>query len=92
MKDIKCYLRISDTQKFQTITITTIFSKDNDKECAVHSKNHNIEIMINDEVGKLEKTFLIHFYPDIKLGWKHELKVVILYLMLLNYCIAYTIK
>ena len=54
----------------------------------VHSKNDNIEIMINNEVGKLEKKLLIHFFPDIKVGWKHELKVVILHLMLLIYCIC----
>ena len=40
-----------------TITINFISSKDdNDKECVMHSKCDNIEIMISDEVDEVIKT------------------------------------
>ena len=32
-----------------------ISSKDNDEECVTHSKNDNIEIMINDEADEVIK-------------------------------------
>ena len=40
----------ADTWKIQlTIANNFISSIDNDGECVVHSKNNNIEIMVNDE-------------------------------------------
>ena len=54
----------SATGKIQlTITINFISSKETDKECVMHSKNDNIEIMIN-----LQMNFFNNFFLDTKLG------------------------
>ena len=52
-------LKNFDTWKFQlTIAINFISSKDNDEERVMHSKNDNIEIMINDKAGEnIEELF-----------------------------------
>ena len=53
LKDIS-NLRKSDTCKTQlVIAINFKSSKDNDKECVMHCKNDNIEIMINDKADEL---------------------------------------
>ena len=40
------------------MTINFIFSKGNDKECVMHLKSDNIEIMVNDKADKvIEKVF-----------------------------------
>ena len=53
LKDIS-NLRKSDTCKTQlVIAINFKSSKDNDKECVMHYKNDNIEIMINDKADEL---------------------------------------
>ena len=44
-----------------TITINFTSSKDdNDEECGMHSKNDNIEMMINNEADEVIKNFLNH--------------------------------
>ena len=44
-------------------------SKEADEERVMYSEISNIEIMIND---KTNGTFFDHFFPGIKLGWKHQ--------------------
>ena len=40
------------------MTINFIFSEGNDKECVMHLKSDNIEIMVNDKADKvIEKVF-----------------------------------
>ena len=51
-----------------TIEINFISSKDNDEERVMHSKEVSKEIMINDKTNEVIKTFLNHFFLDIKLG------------------------
>ena len=51
-----------------TIEINFISSKDNDEERVMHSKGVSKEIMINDKTNEVIKTFLNHFFLDIKLG------------------------
>ena len=54
LKDIMNNLKTSDTWKIQlTIAINFISSKGNDEECVMHSKSHNIEMMINDRADKV---------------------------------------
>ena len=51
----------------KTIAIDVISSKDNDEECAMHSKKDNMEIMCHDKADQeLLKNFFNHFFPDIK--------------------------
>ena len=58
-KDIIYYLKTSDMQKVQlTIAINFTSSKDTDEKCVMHSKSHNIEIMIMVKQIKLQKTKL----------------------------------
>ena len=53
MKDINNLKRF-DTWKIQlTIANNSISSLDNDEEHVMHSKNDNIEIMINDEADEV---------------------------------------
>ena len=53
MKDIN-NLKQFDTWKIQlTIANNSIYSLDNDEEHVMHSKNDNIEIMINDEADEV---------------------------------------
>ena len=49
-------LQKTDTQKIQsTIAINFVSSKDIDEEHVLHSKSHNIEIMIRDEADEVIK-------------------------------------
>ena len=56
LKDIINNLKKPDTEKIQ-LTLANIFisSIDNDEERLMHSKNGNIEIMINDKADKVIK-------------------------------------
>ena len=59
LKDIINTLKKSDTWKIQlTIANSFICSLDNDEEHAMHSKNDNIEIMINDKVDEIIEKLL----------------------------------
>ena len=50
------------------MTINFISSKDdNDKECVMHSKTDNIEIMISDEADEVIRNFLIHSKLNIQI-------------------------
>ena len=56
LQDIINNIRKSDTWKIQlTIVNNILFPIDNDEERAMHSKSHNIEIMINDEADEVIK-------------------------------------
>ena len=56
LKDIIIDLQKSSTWKIQLIVaINFISTKDNDKEQVMHSKSHNIEIMIYDNVNEVIK-------------------------------------
>ena len=62
MKDFGGNLKKSGTWKIQlTIAIIFLSSKDVDKECVMHSKSDNIEIIIYDKADKLfEEHFQSH--------------------------------
>ena len=62
LKHIINNLKKSDTRKIQlTIAINFISSKDNDGERVMHSKNDNIEIMINDKADEVTEKFFNQF-------------------------------
>ena len=46
-----------------------ISSIDNDEERIMHSKNDNIEIMINDDVDEVVKELFDSLKIDIKIIW-----------------------
>ena len=56
LKGITNNLKKSDTWKIQ-LTIAVIFISfiDNDAEGVMHSKNENVEIMINDEANEVTR-------------------------------------
>ena len=49
------------------------------------SCNVNNETMINDKADEVTEKFFNQFFPGIKLGWKHKLKIVISYLIVFIY-------
>ena len=54
VKDIINNFRKSDTWKIQLkVAINFITCEDNDEEYVMHSKNDNIEILINDKAGQV---------------------------------------
>ena len=56
MKNIINNLKKSDTIKTQlTIATNFISSNDTDEDCVMHSKNHDLEIMIYDNADKVIK-------------------------------------
>ena len=71
-----------------TIPSNFISSIDNDEERLIHSKIHNIEIMIKMKQMGLLKNFLIHLKTDIKIIWNRwkvvRLSVIMVFIIL--YC------
>ena len=57
----------------------------------MHSKSNIIEIVIYDKTDAVEELFE-SFFLDTKLCWKHQLKVLVLPLIVLIYCIANILK
>ena len=54
IKDIIIELKKSDKWKMQLkIALNFMPSKDNDKECVMHSRSNGIEIMINDKSDEI---------------------------------------
>ena len=45
-------------------------------EHVMHSKNDNIEMMINDREDEVTEEVFNHFFLEIKLGWKYQWKIV----------------
>ena len=73
LKDTINNIKKSDTWKIQLKTSKNFFSSiDNDEEHVIHSKNNNIDIMINDEADKvIKKNFFIYLKKDIKIIWSN---------------------
>ena len=65
--------------------------KDNDEE-RIHTQSDNIEIMINDKADEFIEELFNHFFPGIKVGWKHQWTVLISYLIVFIYCIKIVIN
>ena len=64
LEDIKNNIKKYDTWKTQlTLSIKFMSSKDTDEELLIHSRNDNIEIMINN---KADEDILNHCFTDIK--------------------------
>ena len=75
LKDIVNNLKKFDTWKIQlTIANKFISSIDNDEERVIHSKSHNIDIMINDEADEVIKE-LFHSLKDRKQNNLESMKV-----------------
>ena len=71
LKDITNNLKKSDMWKIQlTIANTFISSIDNDEECVMHSKNDNIENIINDEADKVIK----ELFDSLKNRYRNNLE------------------
>ena len=78
----------SDFYKIQwIIAISFMPSKDNDGECVMYSRSDNKKLWLMVKQIKLQITFFDHFFPDIKLSYKHQWKVISLYLTVLIYWI-----
>ena len=73
-----------------TIAINFITSKDNDKECVIHSNSDNIKFMIYDKADEVTEDLFESLLKDIELDWKHQWKVVILQIFI--YCITNVLK
>ena len=69
-----------------TIAINFITSKDNDKECVIHSNSDNIKFMIYDKADEV----IEELFEDIRLDCKQQWKVVILKIFI--YCITNVLK
>ena len=71
-------------------------SKDNDEQRVMHSRSDNTEIMIDDKADevriKLYKNIFSPFFLNIKLGRKHQLKILVLSLIVVIYCITNVMK
>ena len=66
-------LKKSDTWEIQlTIVINFMSSKYNDEERVMHSKSHNIEIMVNDKADEVREELSKSLLSGIELGWKNQ--------------------
>ena len=82
LNKIKPYLKdiINDLKKFDmwkiqlTIAAKFISSKDNDEEYAMHSKNNNIEIMINDKPEKVIEELFQSFISSYQIGLETSMR------------------
>ena len=92
LKDIN-YLKKSDTWKIQlTIAIEFMSSKDHDKECVMHSKSDNIEIMINDKADDVLKELFQSLLCQYQTGLDTSIEAMFLYLIVFIYYIIDVIK
>ena len=68
-------LQKTDTQKIQsTIAINFVSSKDIDEEHVLHSKSHNIEIMIRDEADEVIKEIFKSLLSRYQIGLETSIK------------------
>ena len=58
----------------------------------IHSKNDNIKIMINDKADEVTEELFQSLLSRYQIGLERSIKVVILYLIELIYCIVNVIK
>ena len=75
-----------------TIAIRFLSSKLNEEDRLMHSKSNNVKIMINDKEDDVIEKHLQSFFLNIILGLKHQLKVVISYLIVVVYSLANVVK
>ena len=74
MNDIN-NLQKTDTQKIQsTIAINFVSSKDIDEEHVMHSKSHNIEIVIRDEADEVIKEIFKSLLYRYQIGLETSIK------------------
>ena len=93
VKGIINNLEKSDICKTQwVIAINFISSKNTDEECGMHSKSDKTEITTYYEANEIIKKLFQSAFLDIKSGWKHHSKGVILSLIVFIYCITNDIK
>ena len=57
-----------------------------------HSETDDKEIMINDIADEDTEELFQSIFLDLKLGWKHQWKLVTLYVIVFIYCIKNVIK
>ena len=60
-------------------------SKDNDKECVMHSKRDDIEIMINDKADKVAEELFQSHLSRYQIRLETQWKVAISYLIVFIY-------
>ena len=84
---------MSDTWKMQlTISIKFLSSKVNEEERMMHSKSNNVKITINDKEDEVIEEHLQSLFPRYHMRLKHQLKVMISYLIVVAYSITNVVK
>ena len=71
-----------------TISIKFLSSKVNEEERMMHSKSNNVKITINDKEDEVIEEHLQSLFPRYHMRLKHQLKVVISYLIVVVYSIT----
>ena len=75
-----------------TISIKFLSSKVNEEERMMHSKSNNVKITINDKEDEVIEEHLQSLFPRYHMRLKHQLKVVISYLIVVVYSITNVVK
>ena len=75
-----------------TIAIKFLSSKVNEEERMMHSKSNNVKITINDKEDEVIEEHLQSLFPRYHMRLKHQLKVVISYLIVVVYSITNVVK
>ena len=75
-----------------TISIKFLSSKVNEEERMMHSKSSNVKITINDKEDEVIEEHLQSLFPRYHMRLKHQLKVVISYLIVVVYSITNVVK
>ena len=75
-----------------TIAIRFLSSKLNEEDRLMHSKSNDVKITINDKEDDVIEKHLQSVFPNVILGWKHQLKVVISYLIVVVYSLVNVVK
>ena len=75
-----------------TISIKFLSSKVNKEERMMHSRSNNVKITINDKEDEVVEENLQSLFPRYHMRLKHQLKVVISYLIVVVYSITNVVK
>ena len=75
-----------------TISIKFLSSKVNEEERMMHSKSNNVKITINDKEDEVIEEHLQSLFPRYHMRLKHQLKVVISYLIVVVCSITNVLK
>ena len=75
-----------------TISIKFLSSKVNEEERMMHSKSNNVKITINDKEDEVIEEHLQSLFPRYHMRLKHQLKVMISYLIVVAYSITNVVK